>query len=232
MKDLMRAITPPFLWRAASRMKAAWQRANAEEPGYAYGVEQAADFYDYSFEQAPHWRSHYIDSPYYFLWTLIQDRVRRMQPSAVLDIGCGPGQVACLVRDAGVPRYMGLDFSEARIAQARSVCPEYEFVAESVFESDLLEHWGYDCVILMEFLEHVEDDLSVLARIRPGARVLATVPNFPARGHVRQFADESEVKRRYEKLVDDLEVVAVPANTKGKTYFVLEGRRRALPDGA
>ena len=36
-----------------------------------------------------------------------------------------------------------------------------------------------------------------------------------------------DVARRYAPLFDDLEVVAIPLNDKGKTLFVLEGVRNA-----
>ena len=75
----------------------------------------------------------------------------------------------------------------------------------------------------MEFLEHVEEDLMVLDRIRAGTYVLATVPNFPADGHVRHFQDEAQVKARYEALISSIRVDAILEDTNGKTFFLLEG---------
>jgi len=156
---------------------------------------------------------------------VIADRVRQAGAKRILDIGCGPGQVACLLRDIGVPQYKGLDFSPARLARAREVCPEFEFVAADVFQDDSLESYPYDCVLMMEFLEHIERDLDVLQRVCPGTSVLATVPNFPAAGHVRHFADPREVEARYRPLFERLSVTALLADQRGTKYFILQGTR-------
>jgi trans-aconitate methyltransferase len=225
MKSILRALTPPIMWRTASRARKAMSDATKKDREFAYGVEQPPEYYDRAFEKAEHWKDHYTDSPYFPLWTVIADRIRRMEVERIFDIGCGPGQIACLLRDIGVPEYRGLDFSTARIEGARTVCPEYEFVAASIFEDDTLETWSYDCVMIMEFLEHVERDLEVVDRIRAGTLVLATVPNFPARGHVRHFEGVSDVEGRYGAHFSELSVVPIVTDTRGKTYYVMEGVR-------
>jgi 2-polyprenyl-3-methyl-5-hydroxy-6-metoxy-1,4-benzoquinol methylase len=189
------------------------------------GAEQPAEFYDRNFHKRGHWKLHYTRSHYYPLWTVIAERVRQIDAKRILDIGCGPGQVACLLRDRGVPGYKGLDFSPARLARARKVCPEFEFVAADVFQDDNLEVYPYDCVVMMEFLEHIERDLDILRRVRPGTTVLATVPNFPAAGHVRHFADTRAVETRYRSLFERLSVTALLADQRGTTYFILQGTR-------
>ena len=74
--------------------------------------------------------------------TVIVDRLRRIKPKAILEIGCGPGQLAAAIRDAGLaPAYTGIDFSEvALILRGRPVYSTAE----------------YDTVVSAEFLEHVE----------------------------------------------------------------------------
>ena len=216
MKNLLRDLTPPILWRSASRLLRALTGASTEQP---------AEFYDRAYETREHWKAHYADSHYYPLWTVIADRIRAAGLKRILDIGCGPGQVACLLRDSGVPEYTGLDFSTARIARARAICPEYQFVTADVFENDLLETYPYDCVLMTEFLEHVERDIDVLKRVRPGTTVLATVPNFPAEGHVRHFTGVTEVEGRYGSLLSQLDITGLSANKRGTTYYVLQGTR-------
>ena len=225
MKKILRDITPPSLRRSASKFRRAMKDRATRGQEFEYGVEQPPEFYDGTYESRDHWKSHYTDSRYYPLWTVIADRIHRSGCRRVFDIGCGPGQVACLLRDRGVPEYKGLDFSMARVSRARVVCPEYEFVAADVFKNDLLETYLYDCVLMMEFLEHIERDLDVLKRIRPGTTVLATVPNFPGAGHVRHFDNIKGVEVRYGPLFTELDVAAILANERGKTYFILEGTR-------
>ncbi|MGA8743795.1 MAG: methyltransferase domain-containing protein [Terracidiphilus sp.] len=55
---------------------------------------------------------------------------------AVCDIGCGPGQVARFLRDAG-GEVFGLDLSPRMIAQARRLNPEIEFREGNMLALDL-----------------------------------------------------------------------------------------------
>jgi len=45
----------------------------------------------------------------------------------VCDMGCGPGQVARFLRDNGVQRVSGLDFSPAMLEEARRLNPDIKF---------------------------------------------------------------------------------------------------------
>jgi 2-polyprenyl-3-methyl-5-hydroxy-6-metoxy-1,4-benzoquinol methylase len=225
MKNILREIIPPILWRSLSRLRRAMRTVATQGQRFEYGVEQPAEFYDRSYEERTHWDKHYTDSHYYPLWTVIADRIRRAGVKRILDVGCGPGQIACLVRDIGVPEYKGLDFSTARVAKARAVCPEYEFVAANVFEDNLLETYHYDCVLMMELLEHIEQDVNVLKRVRPGTTVFATVPNFPAVDHVRHFDSVNDVEVRYSPVFSKLEVDAILAKNRGNIFYILQGTR-------
>src|SRR5690606_24098990 len=75
--------------------------------------EAGTAYYDERFASDEHWSEHYTKSSYYFIWTVCIDRLRRSTPAQVLEIGCGPGQLAAAMYDAGVaPSYTGVDFSE------------------------------------------------------------------------------------------------------------------------
>lgn len=126
------------------------------------------------------------------------------------------------MRDKGVPAYLGIDFSLKRIEQARQVCPEYAFEVVDVFQTDLLDKHHYDCVLIMEFLEHVEQDIDVLKRLRRGTRVLGTVPNFPAVGHVRYFSNVDEVRNRYAECFCSLRIDVHLGDAQGKMYYLLD----------
>jgi SAM-dependent methyltransferase len=225
IERVAREIIPPILWQGASQLRKVVRKSLGKRRRFKYGVEQPADYYDAAFDEAEHWKQHYTASHYYPLWTVIVDRVRRCEAKSILDIGCGPGQVACLLRDVGVEKYVGLDFSPKRVDRARRTCSEFKFVSADVFQNDSLEKLDYDCVLMMEFLEHVERDLEVLRRVRQGAELLGTVPNFAARGHVRHFANEAEVRQRYEPMFRELDVTPVLANDRGNTYYLLQATR-------
>lgn len=230
MKQVLRDITPPALWRAASRLhRTVLGSSPSDQSGgnrsSAKGVEQPAEYYDRTFANRDHWKQHYTKSHYYPLWTVVADRIRHLGANRILDIGCGPGQVACLLRDIGVEDYKGLDFSSARVEGARRVCPQFEFRCADVFTDDLLETYDYDCVLTMEFLEHVERELDVLNRVRSGTTVVATVPNFGDAAHVRHFDDVGQVQERYGPVFRELDVTPILANERGITYYLMQGTR-------
>jgi SAM-dependent methyltransferase len=198
------------------------------QPPVARGRQQASDFYDRTFEADDYWKRHYTGVHDYCCWTVIVDRMRRQRARRLLEIGCGTGQLAGALRDAALlEAYCGFDFSPQRLAHARTVCPGWRFEVADAFKTELFDSFDYDAALSTEFLEHVEGDLEVLARLRPGTWFIGTVPNFPFVSHVRHFADTAEVSRRYAGLFERLEVVPIPLNDKGKTLFVLEGVRNA-----
>jgi len=222
-KFLLQDYIPPIIWRGLLKIQKKIRGYLSASNNFEYGVEQPPEFYDATFNESKHWKQHYTKSHYYPLWTVIADRIRHLNIRSILDIGCGPGQIACLVRDLGVEKYVGLDFSPARITRARSVCPEYKFIATDIFECDILEKSNYDCVLIMEFLEHIEKDIELIRKIPAGTQIIATVPNFPAAGHVRHFHSIEDVKSRYELFFNSLEIVDILAEESGTTYYLMQG---------
>jgi len=220
IKSAIRGITPPVLWKVMGKIG---KEVNKRVSKWEHGVEQPAEYYDWTFEQNEHWTTHYTASHWYPLWTVVADRIQRADAQKVLDIGCGPGQVAALLSDKDIPEYLGLDFSPSRIKQASQACPGYRFEVADVFETDLLEAWDYDCVLIMEFLEHIERDIDVIKRLKPGVRVIATVPDFPAAGHVRHFTSLESVVERYRDLFDPFDVEPHLINSEGRTHYLIEG---------
>ncbi|NIP92150.1 MAG: class I SAM-dependent methyltransferase, partial [Akkermansiaceae bacterium] len=93
----------------------------------APGSEQPAEFYDVAYREREGYRQHYTKSVYYFLWCVIMDRLRGATVSKMVDIGCGPGQFAALVRDTLEVDYCGIDFSSQAIEMARRLCPDFTF---------------------------------------------------------------------------------------------------------
>lgn len=203
-------------------------RRLVRRPADTHAGQQGPDFYDRTFDADDYWRRHYTGVHDYCCWTVIIDRLRSRGVRRLLEIGCGTGQLASGLRDAGILEdYCGFDFSAHRVGQARTACPQWRFELADAFATDLFTTFDYDSALSTEFLEHVEGDLEVLGKLRRGTRFIGTVPNFPFVSHVRHFADATAVAARYGPLFDALNVVPVPLNDKGKTLFVLEGVRNA-----
>jgi SAM-dependent methyltransferase len=223
LKRFLISWTPPIIMRWRRRI--IWGRMDRELP---------AHFYDANLRNARQYLLPYWQSPYYGIWTVVADRVARHGCAHVLEIGCGTGQLAELVVDnARVAAYEGFDFSEARIRIANDRgLSNSRFHIDDAYTTALLNQADYDCVICTEVLEHIDDDLGILSRIRQGVRVLATVPDFPADGHVRYFRNASDVETRYGPYFVEMTMTEM-RNAGGATLFLLDGVRAAadLPAG-
>lgn len=224
-KSWIKDLTPPVVLRSASKLRGRGSSAPTREEVRRTVLESEAspEWYDESFEDADHWRAHYSTSPWYYIWTVIVDRIQGVDSPSVLDIGCGPGQLASFLRDRGITDYVGLDFSSKRVEWARSAVPELRFEVADAYTTDLFESVSYNTVICTEFLEHVDRDLDVVSRVRKGTRFIGTVPDFGGGSHVRYFSSAEEVSGRYGDLVSDLRVDTFHMPWPGMRQFLLDG---------
>jgi trans-aconitate methyltransferase len=170
-------------------------------------------------------------SPYYFLWAVIVDRIRRDGLSRILEIGCGPGQLAAFLLDQGVAEYTGLDFSPKAIEFAERSAPLGHFVVGDARESSIYEQAEHDVLICTEVLEHIEEDFMVISRFRPGVRCIFSVPSFDSASHVRYFHDSAEVNARYGSYFSDLQIASFPVGSSGGCIFLADGYRDDLRFG-
>lgn len=189
-------------------------------------IEQGAEWYDQAFQSAPEYALPYYRSHYYFMWTVIVDRIRRGGHKQVLEIGCGPGQLASYLLEQGIEQYVGLDFSPTAIAMAGRNAPAGRFVVGDARDPGLYMETNYDMVICTEVLEHVLEDTRIVSHFGVGKRCLCSVPNFPYESHVRHFQDADEVAVRYGPFFDDLDVTTFRSSTSETIrYFLLDGVR-------
>ena len=189
--------------------------------------EQASSFYDKMYADSDEYRKPFWQSRYYFLWTVILDRLRQGEAKQLLEVGCGSGQFAeLLYRDLPID-YLGLDISTEAIEQARAKqMGGFRFESGDALLSPLLEG-SYDSVVCTEVLEHIEHDRELLKRIQPGVRCLCTVPNFPYVSHVRHFTRETDIIERYEDLFESLAVWGLAgSHREGAVYFLFDGVRK------
>ena len=99
------------------------------------------------------------------------------QSLTILDYGCGPGAFLALLRDEfGFSNVEGLELSRVGVEFARQ---HYGLtVASSTAE---LRRQFYDCVILIEVIEHLPDPAAIFSQlsklVRPGGHVLITTPS-------------------------------------------------------
>ena len=99
---------------------------------------------------------------------------------AVLDVGCGVGNVGASTRAAGAARVVGIEVVESQAERARLLLDRV--VAAPVEQAlDELGDERFDTILCLDVLEHLVDPSVVLRRLRdvagPGARLQVSVPN-------------------------------------------------------
>lgn len=128
----------------------------------------------------------------------------------VLSVGCGAGVTEAKLVEKGIEvTGIELDHDAAQLAR-RSGLTVIEADAEN--SQTQLEDRVFDCLIYADVLEHFADPVGVLrshvAHLRPGGRVIISVPNFryysvlwqlAIRGHI-QYVDSGILDRTHMRI--------------------------------
>lgn len=110
-----------------------------------------------------------------------QDLIARARPigpsDRILDLGCGTGIVARLIRDrlGAAARITGVDASSEMIAAARTVAPDLDWRIGNAMELPFADA-SFELVISQQMLQFVPDRVAAVREIRrvlvPGGRVV------------------------------------------------------------
>jgi 2-polyprenyl-3-methyl-5-hydroxy-6-metoxy-1,4-benzoquinol methylase len=100
----------------------------------------------------------------------------------LLDVGCGEGSWAPLLRQAGASELVALDPSPGAIARAAEL---YDTAVIGTIEGTELASLGgtpFDAIVVADVLEHLVDPWAALRTLRawaaPGAQLAVSVPNL------------------------------------------------------
>ncbi len=158
------------------------------------------------------------DSPYLPMYRVVAALV---PAGSVVELGCGTGRLAKMLIEAGHP-YVGLDFAERLLEEARAYV-EGDFRLADLRTDPIPPAATY---VATEVLEHLDDDLALLARLPLFATVVLSAPSFDSESHVRHFPERGSARERYEGLlaIDHEEYVDLPR--KGAYFHILLGVRR------
>jgi SAM-dependent methyltransferase len=146
-----------------------------------------------------------IDPP--GLWCSHQavcDAIARFGGRTFLEVGCGAGRLSRWLCDRGLTG-RAVDMSQAAIAEAREHLSDH--VASGRVQVDCADVFGepdghgYDLVLSLMVMEHVEDDLGfarrLAAQVRPGGHLILGVPGRRDRWSIED--DTVGHWRRYER---------------------------------
>lgn len=184
--------------------------------------EVSSVFYDAIYEKSDKYSVHSRDSIYEPAWQQVCCIIEEEALKRVIDIGCGPGQFAEYL-SAEVPRidYLGLDFSATAIQLARRRCPELKFERKDVREYLSEGKNDEQVYVLLEVLEHIEDDIGLLNLLPEGSKVIFSVPNFDSFGHVRFFQTREQLIERFEGAINIENVIEVSISCVSKIFIVV-----------
>ncbi len=119
-------------------------------------------------------------------------------PAVVCDIGCGCGMQAAELSEAGW-NVIGVDASEDALTYCRA--RGVDAVQGRLPDDVPLEPGSLDAVLMLDVLEHVDDDAGSLAagaeRLKPGGVLICTVPAYAWMWTDRD--DYHHHKRRYSR---------------------------------
>ncbi len=123
--------------------------------------------------------------------------------STIVDLGCGTGLLTDALLKRGYKNYLGIDFSQKVLDIVKRRHPKMNFVLGDITKNIIHKvYCDHKVFMLMEVLEHIENDIDVLIGIPSYSLVIFSVPNYDAESHVRIFDQPKKVTYRYNKVLD------------------------------
>ncbi len=197
------------------------------------GLYQRSGMAEYDYDQIPVGFYDQVlrgGNPIRRLWHLskferVLDYLPKGTQGSLLDVGCFAGSFLSLVPQERFPRQLGVDILAPQVeyARARYGTPFREFRHIRSIErlQDLSEQ--FDCVTLIEVIEHLSPDevrllLAHLSRLlAPGGRLVITTPNYASSWPVLETVLERVSDVKYEE-----------QHVTKFTYFDVERKLRDL----
>ncbi len=130
------------------------------------------------------------------LWQAISPRLPKNPDSKILDAGCGPGWLACKLREH-YPNTEACDSSGLFIKFAKTHCPNILFKETGLLQPLPYPPNNFDVIILNMVAPDLANlDLAIkniATNLKPGGKLIMTVPNpkysYPAAVWKRSFLD-------------------------------------------
>lgn len=112
----------------------------------------------------------------------------------VLDVGCGMGDLLLILQG----RFPDWELTGTEVSQVALEMAAERGVKAELILTDQIPPGMWDTIVMSQVLEHVEDDVAMVASVglhlRDDGRFIASVPKdgqIPGAGHVREYSIES-----------------------------------------
>jgi SAM-dependent methyltransferase len=120
------------------------------------------------------------------------------EPGRVLDAGCGEGYGADLLRQAGAPRVVGLDYEGTTLRHLAKAYPQINLVQGNLVQTGFADA-SFGLAVSLQTIEHLWDQPRFVAEcariLEPAGRLVLSTPNrltFPSGNwyHTRELTAE------------------------------------------
>ncbi len=178
------------------------------------------------------YHKHYTERVDYKSWKKTLEWIKLESHPEIIEIGCGTGQFANMLLDNGISNYHGIDFSPIAIDMAKKNNSNYTncFTIDNALSSNIYTS-EYNIAILLEVLEHIDDDLHILANIKDNCTVIFSVPNFDSASHVRWFNTRNAILARYGDIVDIEDIYEIELKPTLNKIYLAKAVKKPNPAG-
>lgn len=179
--------------------------------------EKNADYYDTAYEEK------YDAERYTDIYRTVLEWLGENKESSVLEVGCGCGDLACLIVKNNI-EYQGFDFSQKALDQieAKSTDTRKKCTLADAYDKENYKE-NYNTVIAIEVMEHL-DDLKLLNNVRAGTRMILSLPDYMAWSHLRTYDSPQEIQNRFGALVDISKIETFVWGEDNRFHLIDHGR--------
>ena len=140
-----------------------------------------------------------------FPWEELQVFIPYLQDNfKVLDLGCGNGRLLKVLQESGKKfDYLGLDFAENLIAEARKQFPDFSFQTADM-ESLKLEPESFDMIFLIASFHHLDTKKkrkevlkNIYQALKPGGLLFMTNWDLRQKKYLKNFFNQWWKKRAW-----------------------------------
>jgi len=103
--------------------------------------------------------------------SLCHDQKINFVKSKILDIGCGTGYYAGIVKEEGGKDYLGIDITDQLFPDLRKKFPEYSFQKVDISKVKLNKH--FDLIIMIDVTQHIDNSKTFFLAMKNIASLLS-----------------------------------------------------------